>query len=88
MHIATGKGGYFFSRAENTVITFHLVSIVKYNNTYNRPEQIGNTYGNTEHVYMQNGHHFHYDRSYNSGKPERVSMPIDYDRRNYRNSQI
>jgi hypothetical protein len=28
----TGKGGYFFSRTENTVIIFHLVSIVKYNN--------------------------------------------------------
>ena len=34
VHIATGKGGYFFSRTENTVIIFHLVSIVKYNNTY------------------------------------------------------
>jgi len=33
VHIATGKGGYFFSRTENTVIIFHLVSIVKYNNT-------------------------------------------------------
>ena len=31
VHIATGKGGYFFSRTENTVIIFHLVSIVKYN---------------------------------------------------------
>ena len=32
VHIATGKGGYFFSRTENTVIIFYLVSIVKYNN--------------------------------------------------------
>ena len=32
VHIATGKGGYFFSRTEHTVIIFHLVSIVKYNN--------------------------------------------------------
>ena len=32
VHITTGKGGYFFSRTENTVIIFHLVSIVKYNN--------------------------------------------------------
>jgi hypothetical protein len=32
VHIATGKGGYFFSRTENTVIIFHLISIVKYNN--------------------------------------------------------
>ena len=29
---STGKGGYFFSRTENTVIIFHLVSIVKNNN--------------------------------------------------------
>jgi len=35
VHIATGKGGYFFSRTENTVIIFHLVSIVKYNNIRN-----------------------------------------------------
>ena len=27
-----GKRGYFFSRRENTVIIFHLISIVKYNN--------------------------------------------------------
>ena len=33
VHIATGKGGYFFSRTENTVIICHLVSIDKYNNT-------------------------------------------------------
>jgi hypothetical protein len=32
VHIVTGKGGYFFSSTENTVIIFHLVSIVKYNN--------------------------------------------------------
>jgi hypothetical protein len=32
VHIAPGKGSYFFSRTENTVIIFHLVSIVKYNN--------------------------------------------------------
>jgi hypothetical protein len=32
VHIAMGKGDYFFSRTENTVIIFHLVSIVKYNN--------------------------------------------------------
>ena len=32
VHIATGKGGYFYSRSENTVIIFHLVSIIKYNN--------------------------------------------------------
>jgi hypothetical protein len=32
VHIATGKEYYFFSRTENTVIIFHLVSIVKYNN--------------------------------------------------------
>ena len=35
MNIATGKGGHFFSRTENTVIIFHLVSIVKYNNNNN-----------------------------------------------------
>ena len=32
MYIATGTGGYFFSSRENTVIIFHLISIVKYNN--------------------------------------------------------
>jgi hypothetical protein len=32
VYIATGKGGYFFSSRENTVIIFHLISIVKYNN--------------------------------------------------------
>ena len=32
MYIATRKGGYFFSSRENTVIIFHLVSRVKYNN--------------------------------------------------------
>ena len=32
MYIATGKGGYFFSSRKNTVIIFHLISIVKYNN--------------------------------------------------------
>jgi hypothetical protein len=31
------NGGYFFSRTENTVIIFHLVSIVKYNNKRYHP---------------------------------------------------
>jgi hypothetical protein len=42
VHIATGKGGYFFSRTENTVIIFHLVSIVKYNNIQYDTLQRGN----------------------------------------------
>ena len=33
VHIATGKGGYLISRTENTVIIFHLVSMVKNNDT-------------------------------------------------------
>ena len=43
VHIATGKGGYFFSRTENTVIIFHLVSIVKYNNKTYKYIMFGNT---------------------------------------------
>jgi hypothetical protein len=34
VYIETGKGDYLYSRRENPVIIFHLVSIIKYNNIF------------------------------------------------------